>query len=331
MTLYDSSYQHWSGGHRGIWWRRAVIAGTGLRACLKGRWMRYLISCCWALALVQVALIFLLGQLLIPDSIVVRWVGNLNPQLQSLARGLMTWLVDHPEISVKSTYNLSFYFFSTRLLGFAIIAVALAVPYLITRDLAGNAIVIYSSKAISRFDYFLGKFGTLFGVLALAWLGPVCLAWSLGNLLATDWRFFWHSRQALGHSAGFVLIGMVVLSLLGLGVSALSGREKNTVGAWIAFWLIGNALVPIGRDARHWLRYGSFYYDLKQIALSIFTLKDDLQAAQDNLPFFGQMLSGIRERTLWGIEHPEWQVPSMVLGGMALLALVVVMRKVKPE
>ena len=63
---------------------------------------------------------------------------------------------------------------------------------LITRDLASNAIIIYASKAVSRGDYLLGKFATAFGLLVLTWLGPVCAAWFVGNLLAPDWRFFWH-------------------------------------------------------------------------------------------------------------------------------------------
>ena len=65
----------------------------------------------------------------------------------------------------------------------------MAIPLLITRDLACNAIVIYSSKAVTRGDYLLGKFATAFGLLALTWLGPVCAAWFVGNLLAPDWTF----------------------------------------------------------------------------------------------------------------------------------------------
>jgi hypothetical protein len=85
----------------------------------------------------------------------------------------------------------------------SIFALGMALPSLITRDLASNAIVIYSSKAVTRGDYLLGKFCTAFGVMSLTWLGPVCGAWFVGNLLAPDWKFFWHARIALVPRADF--------------------------------------------------------------------------------------------------------------------------------
>jgi len=90
-----------------------------------------------------------------------------------------------------------FYYFCTNLLRASIFALGMAIPLLVTRDLASNAIIIYSSKAVSRMDYLLGKFAMAFGLMALTWLGPAFAAWFLGNLLAPDWRFFWHSRAAL--------------------------------------------------------------------------------------------------------------------------------------
>ena len=91
-----------------------------------------------------------------------------------------------------------FYYFGIWLMRVSIFALGMAIPLLITRDLASNAIIIYSSKAVTRGDYLLGKFATAFGLLALTWLGPVCAAWFMGNLLAPDWSFFWHSRVVAG-------------------------------------------------------------------------------------------------------------------------------------
>lgn len=290
-----------------------------------------MLTLCWLLCLAQVAVLFFVGQLLIPDSVIVLWLGNLNPQLQMIGRGLMDWLVKNPHISVHSVYNFFMYFFSTRLIGPSIVAVALAIPHLISRDLAGNAMVVYSSKAIGRFDYFLGKFGVLFGLLCLTWLGPVCVVWFMGNLLATDWNFFWHSRAALGNALIFVLSGMVALSFLGLGVSAISPREKNTVALWVAWWLVGNALVPLGRRTNTWLEYLSFQFDLKQISLAVFRLQADLEAARENLPFFGEMLQGVRRTTLAAMENPEWIRPALALALMSGLAAVVVGRRVRPQ
>jgi hypothetical protein len=286
---------------------------------------------CWVAALIQATLLFLIGQLLVTDSVVATWLANLNPQLQAIANVFMKWLEEHPEVSVQTTQNLLFYFFTTNLLTLSLIAVALAMPHLITRDLSSNAVIIYSSKALSRFDYFLGKFATVFGLLALTWLGPVCAGWFLGNLLAPDWHFFWHSRAAIGHALLYVVTSMVVLSFLGLGISAISAREKATVSFWIVFWLVGNAFIPIGEQTKSWLKHFSFSFNLDQISLAIFRLANDLKVAQDNIPLLGNLLRGIPRETYAIWESPELTGALVGLAVMIVLALVLVISRVKPE
>jgi len=199
MPLHDISYQHWKGLHVGLWGRRWVIASNGLISCLQNRWMRHLIVFCWITALVMAAMLFLVGQLLVADSIVVQWVANFNPALQAFARMLTTWLELHPEISVRTTQNVLFYYFGISLMRISIFALGLAMPLLITRDLASNAIVVYASKAVSRGDYLLGKFATAFGLIALALASNVVQATAAYVCfgLATTVFLALHSGQTL--------------------------------------------------------------------------------------------------------------------------------------
>jgi ABC-2 type transport system permease protein len=286
---------------------------------------------CWMLALTMALLLFLVGQLLVADSIVVQWVGKLNPQLQSFAQMLTQWLEDHPEISVSTTQNVLFYFFTVDSMPVGIFVLGLAMPALITRDLASNAILIYSSKAVTRGDYLLGKFCTAFGLLAATWLGPACAAWFLGNLLAPDWRFFWHARAALGHSLLFVLAGMVILSALALGISAISNREKATPAVWFMWWILGGGIQPIALHTKPWLRHLSFSYDLRQIGLSIFRLGNDLQTAKDNVPIFGKMLNGISASTTDALTHATLGGALAALILMLAAAALVIHKRVTPE
>src|SRR5260370_77616 len=136
MPLHDTSYQHWKGVHLGLWSRRLVIARNGLLGCLQNKWMRHLVLLCWVAALGMAGFLFLVGQLLVADSVVVQWVGNFDPRGQMFARLLTTWLELHPEISVRTTQNALFYFFCTWLMRASIFAIGLAIPLLITRDLA---------------------------------------------------------------------------------------------------------------------------------------------------------------------------------------------------
>jgi ABC-2 type transport system permease protein len=331
MPVHDAGYQHWQGHHLGIWHRRATIAVQGIHGCLQGKWMRHLILICWTISLAQVALLFMVGQLLVRDSMVVTWVANLNPDLQIFAQGLTAWIEQHPEISVRCTQNLLFFFFSTNLLGLSFIAIALALPHLISRDLASNAMVIYASKAINRVDYCLGKLGVMLGLLCMTWLGPLLTAWLMGNLLAPRWHFFWHARAALANTLFFALLTMGLLSVLALGVSAVSSREKGAVSLWIGAWLAGKMFVSMAQHGRPWLKHLSVSYDLEQVSLAIFRLGEDVRLAQDNIPVFGQLLRGIRAETLNRLNDPDLGGAVVALVILLTLAVVILAIKVRPK
>jgi hypothetical protein len=331
MPLHDIHYKHWEGTHQGIWGRRWVIAKNGLAACLQNKVMRNFIVLCWILALSMSSLLFMIGQLLVPDSIVVQWVGKFNPHLQEFVKLLTVWLANHPEISVATTQNVLFYFFSTYLMPVSIFVLGLAMPSLITRDLASNAIVIYSSKAVTRGDYLLGKFCTAFGILTMTWLGPLCAAWFLGNLLAPDWRFFWHARAPLAHLLIYVIASMVILSALALGVSAISSREKATPAVWFMWWILGAVIQPIALHTRPWLRHLSFTYDLRQIGLSVFHLGDDLKTAQESIPIFGNMLRGISSDTRDALTNATLSGALVALVVMLIVGAWVIRTRVTPE
>ena len=334
MPLHDNGYQHWDGAHIGLWHRRWVIACTGVRACLQNKWLRYLVMLSWTAGLVMAALLFLIGQLLVTDSIVTDWISSFNAHSNSnydvFAKSFTAWLEQHPEVSVRTSQDILFYYYGMCLLPLSVFALGMAIPLFITRDLASNAITVYASKAVSRGDYLLGKFATAIGVLALTWLGPLCASWLVGNLLAPNWGFFWHSRIALGHALAFALPSMVVLSVLALGISATSFNEKSTIAFWFLWWIVGGVITPIASFTQPWLRHLNFSFDLRQLALAIFRLGDDVKLAQDKVPILGAMIR-VRPETLAAISSPAVWGSILALGLMAGLAVFVIYRRVRPE
>jgi hypothetical protein len=332
MPLHDVSYKHYDGPRLGVWRRRVAIAKNGLTACLQVRWMMNLVVMCWGLGLVAAAILFLVGQLLVPDSAMSQWVATfVSPTLQQFATLLIHWLKEHPDISVKTTQSVLFYYLGLWLMRISIFALGPIIPLLITRDLACNAIVIYSSKAVTRGDYLLGKFATAFGFLALTWLGPVCAAWFLGNLLAPDWSFFWHARFALGNILIYGLSSMTVLSVLALGVSALSPNEKSTTAFWFMWWILGAVITPIALHTRPWLRHLGFGFDINQIALHTFRVGENITSAETSIPILGTMLQRIRPETMAALETPHLGGTIVALLIMVLLAAWIVHQRVKPE
>jgi hypothetical protein len=304
MALIDAGYKRVECLRTGIWQRRGVIAMNSLRACLEVPWMRRFVTLAWIMCLVQTSILFLVGQLLVPGGVIGDVVKGLGGPLRQITNGLMAWLGANPDISVHTIYNILFFFFSTILSTVSYFAVALALPHLITRDLSSNAIIVYSSKAVNRFDYVLGKFAALFGVLTLTWLGPLCVAWFLGNALSPNWHFFWHSRVALFHTLIYVGTSMVFLTIMGLGVSALSPKEKSTVSVWI--------------------KHFSFSCNLEQIAIATFDLRNEIETAAENVP-------GVKQTIGQFLREPELTGAIIGLSVMAAAAGAVVWRKAKPE
>ncbi len=331
MALHELGYRHWEGRHRGIWWRRWTISAHGLKAVLANRWMRYVLTGAWGLALLQAAVLFCIGQLLVADSVIVQWSANLDGLLRTLIGSLTLWLEQHPEISVRTTQNLVFYNFSLLYLTLALLAITLAIPHLITRDLSSNAIIIYASKAVNRLDYLTGKLGILLGLLTLVWLGPLLAAWLVGNLLAPNWHFFWHARIPLFNSLLFVGGGMIFLSLLGLAASAVSSKEKAAVGFWLLLWLLGNAFVPPGQRQEPWLQHLSFHHNLKQIAEAIYQPKDELERARDNLPVLGDILRRPMHRHLRDWRAPRTRPALLALGMVAVGSGLFLLRRTRTE
>ena len=331
MPLHDASYKHWDGQHQGIWSRRWVIMSHGLTACFQNRVARLILSLSWTSALLVAGILFLLGQLIVPESAVLEWVENLSPQLQAFAGMLIGWLDQHPDISVRAAQNVLFYFQSILLIKLAIFALGVSLPLLITRDLGSNAIILYSSKAISRGDYLLGKFATAAGVVFLTWLGPMLAAWFAGNLLAPDWRFFWHSRAVLAHILLNGVLATTVLGVLALGVSALSAREKSTASVWFTWWILGGILGPIAMHTRPWLRHLGFNFNLDELAAYVFRVGADITTAQDTIPVLGDMLRGVRADTLRSFNNPETSGAIVAILLLSLTSGWILSRKVRPE
>lgn len=286
----------------------------------------------WLVGLIQASILFGIGQLLVQDSAISNLIDNASPGVQTSATMLTGWLEDHPEISVHTTYNVLFYLFTSLNQMSTFFIIFMTLPHLISKDLSSQAILVYSSKALSRWDYILGKFGVMMGMLAIGWLGPNCMAWFLGNFLAPDWSFFWHSRMALVHTVTYIGCCMLALSVIALGISAMSSNEKSIGTVWALLWFVGGAFAPLAKNLdRPSLQYISLSLDMKQWCSWVFDLEKDLDLLKDNVQGFGEALYQAALRT-----NPNW-LESDISGALAgacvftAIAAYIVWARVKPE
>ncbi|MDP7051868.1 MAG: hypothetical protein QF600_08075 [Verrucomicrobiota bacterium] len=275
MTQIEQQYRRWEGSHEGIWRRRWVIAGGMLQGCLKGKWLQRLVAGCWIAALGQVILLFFYSQLTADGSTVAAWFGTEDEGLKLLFAALSIFSDQNPELAISVPWKIVFGFYSLMLFWPTMLVLTVAVPRIISADLSSNAIVLYASKAVSRWDYLFGKLGAVAGLIMLTWVGPVLFAWLGGNLLAPSWKFFWLTREALFSSLTFGLVGLGFLAVLTLGVSALSPNAKVVTSAWLALWLLGWGMeAPASASRTDWMLHLSFRYNLSQVHTRVFSPGD---------------------------------------------------------
>lgn len=333
MPLLETGYRRWKGQARGIWYRRGVIARVGLKACLSNSWMKRIVGMAWMSALAMVMLLFFIGQLIVPDSILQDIVESLGDgTFGKPVVAVQAWLAEHPQLAVHFTYNVFFCIYTYLTATLSFVALAIAIPQMVTLDLASRAMLVYSSKAITRFDYFLGKVGIVFGILFLTWLGPTLAGWFLGNVLAPKWSYFVYSFPSLLNALQFIGLSSLFLAVLTLGVSAFSSKDKATTAAWIMLWLIGNAFVPIGRVTKGWLQHFSFSHNLDQIALWSFQVRADLADVYATVPYLEFFFGQISRRNVPFFLREYDVVGALIgLGVMLVIAMFIVHKRVKAE
>ena len=335
MSLIDTGYRRWMGESTGVWTRRWVVVRTGMRLCLRSKILRAIIMFSWSMTLGMTGVFFFFGQLMAPDSSLLTWIGeNGGQRATDVINGLTAWFMLYPDVCVDGLYKGVMLLGLNVYLSLTFFAVMLFIPKLIAQDLSSNAIVIYNSKALTRLDYLLGKFGVVFGVLMLLWIMPVIASWAIGNLMAPYWSFFYHSLPALGIALGVGIIGATALSLIALAISALAKRSSVAVAFWTIGWIATSLFAQAVGQIHDWGYYLSPSRCVSSLGNSLFNLLGVLEDARNMLPFFNvfsKMTNGADDFTTEIFEvAPVWQ-PAMFLIGYSLIALAIISRRVRPE
>lgn len=271
MPIYEKGYKRWKGEFTGkpAWW---IIAKTGIRLTLKRKLF---------------LILFLLS--LVPF----------------LARGVMIYLV------VQLNFNMiriDAQFFREFLIqqGFWIMLMTIfGGAGLIAEDIKSNALKLYLSRPMGRWDYILGKAATLGLILSsvtvlpsvLLFLERVLLPGGLGFLRGRHWLIL----SCVGY--GF-LISLLPCVLM-LAFSALIGETKYAAIAFGAVVLLSSLFFEVMRIVfrNRYLVLLSFWADIDQI---------------------GALLFGLRPRY-----RVHWAWSLLVLAGLILFSVWTLSRKVK--
>src|SRR5262245_18898045 len=247
MHLFDQGYQHWQGELAGHGWRWLAVTRQGVRAQWTSRFTRIVVYLALLPALV-LALVLIAWGLLEQQAEIIRPVFA----FLRLPREMM----EGPKAFRQPIWNAAFHFFFMTEMFFSMILVMLVGPSLISQDLRFNAMPLYYSRPVRRWDYFVGKLGVIGFFLAMVAVVPAVLAYFLGVLFSLDLSVVKDTWRLLAASIAYGLIVVLSAGTLMLALSSLS-RSSRYVGLfWVGIWIISDSVGGIlgsfhEQSARH--------------------------------------------------------------------------------
>lgn len=291
MRAWSPVYRRWQGQATGVWARRLSIARYGLKLCLAGKAIRFFILIAFLQGFALTALFALFGQIVNPDSALSNWTAGIaGARNAAIINGLTAWALVYPEICVDGIYRAAFYLAKFSASPLSLIIIALCIHRLIALDLASQAIVIYNSKALTRWDYLIGKFLIATCILSFIWIVPFVAAWLVGNTLSPDVRFFFYTFPSLTKSLLVGIVAVITLSLFALAVSSLAKRTGSAVAYWILGWISLGIFSSIAKATYPILQFVNPFSAISEFSNGVFKMNSFLQQARDELPVFNSYL-----------------------------------------
>ena len=320
----------WRETPRGLGYRRWTIIATGLRQLFRLRFFKILLALAWSGGVGLAALGFLFSQSVATGGWLETAATYLGPRAQAVSKTVAGLILLYPDVCIGGWFTLTFWLHSFLGLGLSLVALTAVVPRLISRDRATNALTVYLARPLTSADYLLGKLGTIVGVLAAMWSGPLLLGWLLSVAFAPDTDFIVYSLQPLSRALLFHGIALVAVASIALGVSAVSRTSRNTVVLWIGLWLILGAVTkPPG--APMWLKRASFTQDLSAVRQGVFRLDSALLTAAESLPLIDKGFTADLARAGNRAKADDFNGALAALAGFVLLSSFVFLRRLRPE
>ncbi len=330
MSVWNAQYRRWTGESVSIWKRRLSIARYGLRLCLAGKAIRafLFLSLVQWLSLTFAFLIF--GQLVTPGSALADWITvKTGTRVGAVIDGISAWALLYPEITVDGIYRIGYFVLRFTATPLSILIVALFIHKLIAQDLASQAIVIYNSKALTRWDYLIGKFIVVSTILSTIWILPVVGSWIIGNVLAPDWAFFYHTFPSLLRGLAVGIVAILPLSLVALAVSSMAQKTGAAIAYWILGWITLSIVAGLSAFTSPTLAYLNPFNAIDSLSDAIFRMDSFISDAQSMLPFINQAAARIDLR-LDDIPVTDGSIvtPAFFLIALSVLSIVFVNRRI---
>lgn len=320
----------WREAPLGIGYRRWTIASAGLRQLFRTRLFVLLVVIAWVGGVLMATIGFLLTQSIASGGWLESMAEQWGPRAEASVAAVGGLIVLYPDLCIGGLFTLIFWLHSFLALGLCLVALAITAPRLIATDRACNALTVYLSRPLTSADYLLGKLGTITGILALLWTGPLIFGWLLSMLLAPDRDFIVHAFAPFLHALEFNGIALVVLAAIALGASAIARSARATTAAWMGLWIVAGFVARFPATPP-WLRRVSFSYNLGEVRKTLFRLDSALTDASANLPMLTAQMTESMNRAAQNAQAVDL---NGALFGLAILVGVssaIFLRRLRPD
>ncbi len=338
MPIFDQGYQHWDGRLSGQSTRWIAIAARGISVAMDNRWTRLTVLSALgpplllALFLVFWGLFEQKSTFLTPFMI---FLDNLPEELKAGPRGFR-----------RTIWTLAFRQLFEVQLVFPMILTLLVGPDLISQDLRFNAIPLYLSRPVRRFEYFLGKLGVVAAYLAAVTIGPVLLAFTVGYAFSLDLHIVIDTARVLAGSLAFGVIVTASAGLLMLAFSSLSRNSRYVAAMWLGFWFVSSIASGVLQSTvdADWCPLVSYRTNLDRIRDALL----DSETSWDRMTSLGQVSprslpmrpfqprrhhraddNDPARRSPWAPRTYPWEWSAAVLIGLAVASLLVLTTRVR--
>jgi ABC-2 type transport system permease protein len=257
MPIFDQGYQHWSGTFAGQGWRWWAVTRHGVRMSLRSRWTRFCLIAAAGPALTLVIVLILWSLL-----------EQGNTWLKPILAMLPLELQQIPQKYRLTIWTFAFHYFFFIQFIFVMVLVLLVGPDLISKDIRFNALPLYLSRPLRRWEYFLGKLGVIGFFTLLVTAAPAALAWLLGALFSLSVSAVVEVFPLLWGSLLVSLVTALVCGLWMLALSSLARISRYVSMMFLGFWILTNmmsgALFALLPD-REWPLVISFTRNLQRV------------------------------------------------------------------
>jgi ABC-2 type transport system permease protein len=243
MPIFDQGYQHWKGALSSRAWRWLTIARQGLRVQLKG-----------SITIIRILLLLACVPALLLVVVLALW-GLFEQGSQTVISLLQPMLpreiASDPHAYRHAVWTISYSIFFKVELFYIMLLVVISGPNLISRDLRFNALPLYFSRPLTRWDYFLGKLGVIAAIVAAVSVVPAVAAYVLGVCFSLDLSVIRDTWYLLPASILYGLVIVVSAGTIMLALSSLSRRSLYVGIAWVGLWIISSAVAVVLAGIQH--------------------------------------------------------------------------------